>query len=609
MADLLEEHLADGLPVRGDRREQRKDVGNADIVHAATVQIRRKGEPREDGIPAVRGAVDRDPFRIGDALREELPDAVGDVVLHGASPLFESGLPEGLSVPGGATEVHLKDGGAPVDEELNFGVEAPGIPRPRSTVRQDDDGKVFRFGIERQRQVSANLQSVPRRIFDRLHPGHLVLLEPRSEVGQLFEAFFPRVVEPVGSEFPVAVRYDEPSRFVLAPVDDGNLLVRQPGFEVFLQVLPLVVEKGDIHLVRHVGHARQDLPLLRPEQPAHVDVGVFEDELAQPGGLRVVFVDRELVAIQVRRDEELRVVEREEKRVQAVPEVRRQNGRERRRFRFPVEKARVHAVGRQGDPQSARVIGHPPRDVARIFRDHGHFSGVDVQPVHVEHAVVPLVQADEHFVRVVLKIVDDGRADARKGRQLLEIRAVRVDREDVVVLIPGVVLEKDDAAVAGPEESGDIPIGRRRQSQFGVRADRSDEDVHASFPGLEIGETRSVGREPEHGRFGVAEEVLHRNEPRRGPRAGGQERDGKKNRKNENGEFRVLHEYPPVCMIVSFMCMIPFHEAGETDGNTQKTSIRPFGFRMRHPLKRGVRRERKAFRKNEKNECNVATHS
>ena len=68
------------------------------------------------------------PTRFGSTVPcETVADAGGEILLHHLSPLVVAGIEELLAVPGGASEVRLKDGVAAVGEELRDRIVAPGV--------------------------------------------------------------------------------------------------------------------------------------------------------------------------------------------------------------------------------------------------------------------------------------------------------------------------------------------------------------------------------------------------------------------------------------------------------------------------------------------------
>ena len=138
VAHPAHEHLSDRPPVRGDRLQQRDDVGRSDDRHPGRVELRRERDARQRRVAPVGAAHDRHLFGIGDARVDEMPHAVGDVVLHDArAPLAVTLVEEPLAIAGGTAEVGHHDGVAPVGEELRHRVVAPRVPGPGSAMRHD----------------------------------------------------------------------------------------------------------------------------------------------------------------------------------------------------------------------------------------------------------------------------------------------------------------------------------------------------------------------------------------------------------------------------------------------------------------------------------------
>jgi hypothetical protein len=114
-----------------------------------------------------------------------------------------------------------------------------------------------------------------------------------------------------------------------------------------------------------------------------------------------------------------------------------------------------------------------------VLSDERELSGAQIDPVDVEDLGVALVHGDDHFVFIVIKIVDDFRAHFLERREIDEVFAVGVDRHYVVILVALEVLQVDDAIRALPEISGDVALGLAGDPHdFSARA-RLHENVHA----------------------------------------------------------------------------------------------------------------------------------
>ena len=95
-------------------------------------------------------------------------------------------VPELAAVARASAEVHLQHCVATVRQELGLGIEAPFIACPRTTVRIDHHREVLRFDAFRQGEVAVDGKSVSAGVADRVHLGHVVLIDPWSRGGQFF---------------------------------------------------------------------------------------------------------------------------------------------------------------------------------------------------------------------------------------------------------------------------------------------------------------------------------------------------------------------------------------------------------------------------------------
>src|SRR5205085_1348502 len=120
------------------------------------IEVRRERDAGERRIAAIAPAIDADALRVGDALGDEPARAVGHVVLHAQAPLSEARFPELAAVTGRAAEIHLEDAVAAIGEELDLGVVAPGVARPRAAVRMDDAREVLRLPPQRHREIAVD---------------------------------------------------------------------------------------------------------------------------------------------------------------------------------------------------------------------------------------------------------------------------------------------------------------------------------------------------------------------------------------------------------------------------------------------------------------------
>ena len=116
MAHLLVKLGHQRFPIGRNRFHQGKNIGHADVIDAAGVNIRCERQPGQHCVAAVAAAINRYPFWVSDSLLNQPFDAIGDVILHLPAPLFEPGFPECPAVTGRSPVVHLKHGKSPVGQ-------------------------------------------------------------------------------------------------------------------------------------------------------------------------------------------------------------------------------------------------------------------------------------------------------------------------------------------------------------------------------------------------------------------------------------------------------------------------------------------------------------
>ena len=516
--DLLVLHLTVGFPVGGDALQQGKDVGRPHVADGTGVEVGREGRARQGRVAAVAAAVDGQAFGVGDASFDEPLHAVGDVVLHGASPLLEARLPELLTVAGGAAEVDLEHRRAAVGQKLRLRIEPPTVARAGAAVRDDDQRKVPGRDAEGERQVAVDRQSVARGVLNGLHRRHLGLFEPGRVVRQLRQAVVLPVEEIGAAARAVPVDPDGGAPLVVVHPRDGDLVARKELLEGVLELPAVLVEEAIVALVRGVDDARDHLALLGGYQAGHVHVRVLEDEVLRLVRVGVEGVDGDLVAPEVRGHVEELVVVAEHQGEEGVLEVRGDERLELVLLRRAVEQAGVDAVRLVGDAEPAVVVGQPAGDVAGVLGNLREFPRGQLTPVDVEDLGIAPVHLQQHMIRVLLQVVQHPGSDAVERREVPRCLALDVRQVDVEVLVPALVLNVYDAVAALPEEAGDIALRRARHALLGARLDIADVDVHPSLPGLDEGQFGAVGRQGEGSNLGVAEEILHREDGRNGGR-------------------------------------------------------------------------------------------
>src|SRR5581483_1340983 len=134
------EHIEIGFPIRRDRFHKREKICNTAVVDRTGIKVRRERNPGKRSVATVASTIDRDPLGIGNALLYQPLNAIADIILHRFAPLMEGSFPEFFAIAGRAAEIDLQDAITTIRKELNFRIVAPTIPRPRSSMRIDNDG-------------------------------------------------------------------------------------------------------------------------------------------------------------------------------------------------------------------------------------------------------------------------------------------------------------------------------------------------------------------------------------------------------------------------------------------------------------------------------------
>ena len=363
-----------------------------------------------------------------------------------------------------------------------------------------------------QREVTLDALAVARGVLDGEHFGHLLLFDPRTQVGQFGHRVGGDIVDVVGARRAVAAGVDDVFVLGLVRTDDAQFVAAQVALHAAEQLAGLTVEEvARRPLVSFVRYAEQFFLLFAVPDARQV-VGVVRIEhlflLARRG---VHQHEGVLVASEVGDGVHHPVVGGERREADPLLEIGRQHGAELFGLALAVADLGVDAVDDGvGHAQLAVVVGLPALHVAGILAEQGFLPGVEVQTIGVEYLRVALVRADDHQRVDLLQRVDDRGPHARDGGVGLRVRAVDVDAVELEILVAARVLEVEDAAVVGPEVSGQVAFSLRGDAHGLVRPDLLYEDVAAALPGGHVGEVFSVGRNLVVRLFRVAEEGLHR---------------------------------------------------------------------------------------------------
>ena len=342
--------------------------------------------------------------------------------------------------------------------------------------------QILRFDSGRQGEIRGQLETVACRNAYRLHRGELPLVEPRRHLGQLAELLRSAVIIVKRSARTVAVGSDD--EFVLLTIGraEHDLLTGELFLQLGLEVAAPIVEEMVFLLVAGECGGGEHLALVRTDQTADIDLGMFEDDLLflPCGGIEAH--DGCLVAADIGRRIKILVVIGEEERIGAFAEVGANHLFEWLIRRGAGEQLGIDAVRLHRGPHLTVVVRDPGGDTAGVFRDQFHLPVAGVETENIEDTRIAFVHTDQEMVLIITQVVDHADPHPRKGREVTAVAAVSVDRVEVEILIPAVVLQVNDLVLRGPKVAGDVALGRTGQTLRVAATHRLDENIEAAFP-------------------------------------------------------------------------------------------------------------------------------
>ena len=382
-------------------------------------------------------------------------------------------------------------------------------------MHEQNGGKIFRLFAGRQREVGRQLEAVAGGDAHGLHRCEVFLGQPRRHIGQLAQVAAFLVVKPESPARAVAHRtHDE---FVLVAIhrNERDFGAGELLLEFFLKLAAPIVEELVFRLVARVDRRGENLALFRGEQPARIDFGMLEEHLEFLARFRVETDDGRFVAAEIRGGVELLVVEGEEGGIDALAEVRAEDFAEGLVLRGAVEQLGIHAIGLRRGANLALVVGNPRSDAAGILRDEFHRAGARVEAEDIEDTRIALVHADEEVVLVITQVIDHTDTDPGEWREILRLRAVGIDRVEMEVFIPAIVLQVNDLVLGRPEIAADVALGCRSQApRLRAAVDRLDEYVEPVLPWREPRDVITTRADLVSGGHGIAEKIPHGNKRR-----------------------------------------------------------------------------------------------
>jgi hypothetical protein len=158
---------------------QQVDVGDADPVDAAPIQLGVVDQAHQRGVAAVAGAGDAHALGVGVTLGDSPARAVGDVVLHLQAPLLPAGAEMPRTEAGAAAVFRLQHSVAARGQELHLRIPAPGgAAHVRTAVHQHHHRQILAAAL-RQRQPGRDVEAVARLVMHQRLARHLLRLDFR----------------------------------------------------------------------------------------------------------------------------------------------------------------------------------------------------------------------------------------------------------------------------------------------------------------------------------------------------------------------------------------------------------------------------------------------
>ncbi len=355
---------------------------------------------------------------------------------------------------------------------------------------------------------------------DRVHRGHLVLVDPRAKLGHLLQLVSSGIIEVVAPRLTVAAGPDHEFVLVVVLAVDPEIVALEFGRELVVELLGLGIEDAALFLPAGPGDHGEHFALLAVAEPAHVVVGVLVD---QPGLLlagQVPFHHGILVAaVQVVAHIQVGIVEGEEHGVPAVLEAGAHVLREGLLLRGAVVVHLIDPIGLRGHADDAVVVRDPALEVVpAVVVQRLQLAAGDVAQVGVEYLRVALVHLDEdhglHPWHVVQPVQCAGAHAALRG-QRLHVAAVDAGAEYDEVLV-AIDVAAVHHAITLPEVAADVAHRIARHLHGLICAHLLHEDVHAVLPRRAVAHVLAVRADLEARLLRVPEEVLHVDPWRRG---------------------------------------------------------------------------------------------
>ena len=375
--------------------------------------------------------------------------------------------------------------------------------------------QVLRFDPGRQGEIRGQLEPVTRWNAHRLHRSELLLVEPRRHLGQLAELIRSTVIVVKRPARTVAVSSDD--EFVLLTIGraEHDLLAGELFLQLGLEVAAPVVEKMVFLLVAGKSRGGEHLALVRTDQTADIDLGMFEDDLLllPRGGIEAH--DGRLVAADIGRGIEILVVVGEEERIGAFAEVGANHLLEWLVRRGAGEQLGIDAVGLHRGPHLTVVVRDPGGDTAGILRDQFHLPVAGVEPEDIKDTRVAFVHADQEMVLIITQVIDHADPHPGKGREVAAVAAVGVDRVEMEILVSAVVLQVDDLVLRRPKVAGNVTLGRIGQALRVAATHRLDENIEAVFPRRHPRNVVAAGTDLIGRTLRIAEKIAQGNDGRR----------------------------------------------------------------------------------------------
>ena len=129
-------------------------------------------------------------------------------------------------------------------------------------MRIDDHRKILGSLAHWQSQVAVDSQTVPGGVLDGLHGGHILLIQPGTDICQFKKFVSGAIVKEIFSTCFISKGPDQDFSFVLAKIANPHFYIRQSLFKFFLLIFAILIEENIRCLRFSIANSSQHFSLL-----------------------------------------------------------------------------------------------------------------------------------------------------------------------------------------------------------------------------------------------------------------------------------------------------------------------------------------------------------